>query len=388
LLGQSIAQVGSVTHTISGRAPNAIAIGFDDTQAFVTQYTNRTITVLDQETMISVTGSPLTPPWADLDLDPDGQTGAGALSGIAMGDGPFFYVANEAGQTADDKSTYGRIDADSRVPGSEPFFTDATHDDNEPVLRVAWPDGDPPIVKCLSSDGNWHPDNVGIQCSASDVRSGLQDAAANAAFVLWTAVASGAGTANALTGSREVCDTEGNCATAGPIGGNKVDKKAPDIAITSPTANAAYVLKQAVGADYDCADDGSGVAWCAGTVPAGSLIDTASLGTKTFTVRSGDATGNTAAVTVSYSVTAPSGGTTLSTNLAISMSAPNKVTTGVLLSYSIIVKNLGSDEATAVKVVDSIPADTTFLSASTSQGSLTTPAVGEGGTHSKPGCHR
>jgi len=116
--------------------PNAMDIGFDDTYAFVTQYTERTITVLRQSDMSFVTT--LTPPWEQLKLDPDGESGNGALSGIAIGPGSFFYVANEAGQTADEHSTYGRIDGQSGYIGGI-YYTDTTHDDNEPILKAMAP---------------------------------------------------------------------------------------------------------------------------------------------------------------------------------------------------------------------------------------------------------
>ncbi len=62
------------------------------------------------------------------------------------------------------------------------------------------------------------------------------------AFNLTTNVPAGTETANAATNSRQVCDVVGNCTTAAPITGNKVDKKAPTIAIASPTAGATYGL--------------------------------------------------------------------------------------------------------------------------------------------------
>src|SRR5688500_15575054 len=67
-----------------------------------------------------------------------------------------------------------------------------------------------------------------------------------------TAVTAGAETANAKTNSRQVCDTAGNCSTAGPIGGNRVDRKAPAITIASPAAGAAYGVSTKVAASYAC----------------------------------------------------------------------------------------------------------------------------------------
>jgi hypothetical protein len=53
---------------------------------------------------------------------------------------------------------------------------------------------------------------------------------------------------------------------------------------------------------YFCVDFGSGSVQCAGTVPNGSRIDTASAGIKVFTVNSRDRAGNTRTATVQYQV--------------------------------------------------------------------------------------
>ena len=74
-------------------------------------------------------------PWAELELDPDGQGGYGALSSIVMIPGLGFYVSNESGQTADEKSIYGRIDGNSGWLGGK-FYTDLYNDDNDPILYV------------------------------------------------------------------------------------------------------------------------------------------------------------------------------------------------------------------------------------------------------------
>jgi hypothetical protein len=95
----------------------------------------------------------------------------------------------------------------------------------------------------------------------------------------------------------------GNCTTAGPISGNQIDKKAPSITLTSPTSKT-YIINEVAAADYACADGGSGVASCVGTVPSGSNIDTLTTGTKSFVVNASDNVGNIAAPSaVSYKVT-------------------------------------------------------------------------------------
>jgi hypothetical protein len=146
---------------------DAIDIAFDDTQAFVTQYTQRTITVLKQSDMSAVTT--LTPPWASLKMDPDGQSAGGALSGIVMGSGSL-YVTNETGQTENEKSTYGRCDDKSDNPGGPCTFTDTTADDNDAVLMVAaaapaTPTPTPPPaggVMELPADQSGSPDGLSV----------------------------------------------------------------------------------------------------------------------------------------------------------------------------------------------------------------------------------
>lgn len=83
-----------------------------------------------------------------------------------------------------------------------------------------------------------------------------------------------------------------------------VDTTPPTIAITTPANRAFYAVDQSVSARYSCADAGSGVATCAGSVPAGSSIDTTAPGSHTFTVNAADNLGNTASQSVSYTVAA------------------------------------------------------------------------------------
>ena len=158
----------------------------------------------------------------------------------------------------------------------------------------------PLVISCGKPDGLWHAADVAIACTAHVGGSGLAKAA-DASFVLTTSVPAGTETANAATNSHTVCDLAGNCVTAGPIAGNAVDKRAPDIAIAAP-ASAAYALHQPVAASYACADGGSGVAACNGPVASGATIDTASVGARKFSVKASDNVGNGASASVSYSV--------------------------------------------------------------------------------------
>jgi hypothetical protein len=82
------------------------------------------------------------------------------------------------------------------------------------------------------------------------------------------------------------------------------DATKPTITLTTPADGATYSLNQAVNADYSCEDEagGSGLKSCQGTVANGSAVDTASTGSKTFTVTATDNAGNQGSVTYTYSV--------------------------------------------------------------------------------------
>jgi hypothetical protein len=165
-------------------------------------------------------------------------------------------------------------------------------------------DTTPPQIACAGPDMLWHASDVSLVCTASDSGSGLTHLS-DSNFSLSTGVPVGTETASASTGIRVVCDVAGNCANAGPIGGIKVDKKAPAINIVAPLNGGIYPANQKVNAAYGCIDLGSGLATCMGTASNGASIDTRPNGTsttKTFTVTSMDAVNNAASQSVSYTV--------------------------------------------------------------------------------------
>jgi len=160
----------------------------------------------------------------------------------------------------------------------------------------------PPRVRCAMPDGQWHAADVQLACTASEAGAGLSNPV-DVSFTLATSVAGGVETPAAATGSRIVCDRAGNCATAGPITGNKVDRRAPAVTIIAPAQSATYTFGEKISAGYSCADTGSGLETCAGPVNNTAFVDTSSVGTKTFTVNATDAVGNKSTQSVSYEVT-------------------------------------------------------------------------------------
>ncbi len=121
---------GAEVKSVAVSSPLDVAI--DGSRIFVSRSTERAITVLDDE--VNVLGT-LSVPWEELELSPYGNSRNGALSGIAVVQGKGFFVVNEAGQTANQRSTYGRIDEHSDMINGK-MYRDVFADDNEPILRA------------------------------------------------------------------------------------------------------------------------------------------------------------------------------------------------------------------------------------------------------------
>ena len=158
-----------------------------------------------------------------------------------------------------------------------------------------------PVVSCGLADGLWHGADVSIACTATDGGSGLANPA-DASFNLTTNVLSGTETSNASTGTHDVADAVGNSATAGPISGNKVDKKGPVVNLVCPALP--VILGSPASANWTASDGGSGVDadYQSGSIP----LATGSVGSKTGTAPAGTSVDNvnnkSPVVNCSYSV--------------------------------------------------------------------------------------
>lgn len=109
-----------------------IDLGFDGKRVFVTRGLARTITVLDDS--LVVVGN-LDVPWEELELSYYGNNRHGSIAGIATVPGKGFYVANEAGQTAGQRSIYGKADDDADIVEGK-VYRDSHGDDNDPILKA------------------------------------------------------------------------------------------------------------------------------------------------------------------------------------------------------------------------------------------------------------
>ena len=110
-----------------------IDVAFDGNRAYVTCGEERVVAVMETDSM-KLLGN-LAVPWDELELSPKGNNSKGSLCGIVAIPGKGFFVTNEGGQTANQKSTYGRADENTDFVLGK-LYRDAYLDDNEPVLRA------------------------------------------------------------------------------------------------------------------------------------------------------------------------------------------------------------------------------------------------------------
>ena len=118
---------------ISKEITTPLALAFDGDRCFITQDREDSIAITDLE--MNPVGT-LSVPWQELALSPLGNNHMGGLAGIVIIPGKGFYVANPGGQTANQRSTYGREDANSGLIEGK-YFTDTVLDDNEPILHAS-----------------------------------------------------------------------------------------------------------------------------------------------------------------------------------------------------------------------------------------------------------
>lgn len=210
-------------------------------------------------------------------------TGAGALAPVTVAGASASLQVSAEGTTvvsATSRDSLGRVSP-------------------TPATATARIDTVPPSVDCGTADAQWHPADVQVACTAGDAGSGLASPA-DASFALTTAVAASVETSNAFTDSRGVFDVAGLSTVAAPVGGHKIDRKAPAVTVSLPPSPLFVGVHAPV--TYQCADGGSGVQSCTGSVPSGASVDTSSVGSQTFVVATSDNVNNAATVSSTYVV--------------------------------------------------------------------------------------
>ena len=238
---------------------------------------------------------------------------AGGITGWLKLDGGVWTVLPASQVTIDSAGAWIDITLIDGASGDSDGAADGRVVDPGGIAVAS--DSAAPTVACGSAPAVWSGVDVSIACSASDTGSGLADEV-DASFALSTSVAAGTQTTNAATNSRSICDVAGNCAAAGPITGIRVDKSLPTVTITSPTG-ANVTRNSTLTARYSCADLGSGLRSCVGTVANGARLPTSTTGTRSFTVTATDNVGNITTRTVTYQVVPPNAAPSVRADMGI-----------------------------------------------------------------------
>jgi hypothetical protein len=306
--GEGIAYAGTAWPTPVGGAAGEVVSDIDIALT-ETQVATLTVTVLSPfEVPIGGCNVVVVDQGSGMGSTMQTTNGAGQFTMVLPPDPVTMYLPY--GCAGGDPSWYEGVDINdpasadviTLTPGAD---TPVTWHPNNPTSPS---DTDPPVIACDPVPTAWQATEVTIGCTATDDGSGLADAG-DASFDLSTSVGPDAETATASTPSREVCDLDGNCATAGPFTGLKVDRKAPTVTISAPTDGASVIIGATIIPSVSCDDGGSGVASCtAGSVAASTI------GTATVTASVTDNVGNTGSASVSVAVRYGTCGVTVKTD--------------------------------------------------------------------------
>jgi hypothetical protein len=269
----------SVTVTARDRAGNQTVV-------------EHTVTVVDQTKPTIGVATPVQGATYEL--------GAQVLADYACADEP-----NGSGLDSCEGSVADGAAVDTGSLGAKSFTVNASdHAGNTESKTVTYTVADtkaPTIAVTAPGPGAVYGlgDQVAADYSCSDYGSGIATCLGSVA----DGAALDTGSLGQKTFTVQATDKAGNPASKS-VSYSVVDRSAPTITLTNPTEGAVYTLGQTVLAGFSCADEpnGSGVATCEGTVPAGAALDTSRVGGKSFEVRTSDRAGNSTSKTVSYSV--------------------------------------------------------------------------------------
>ncbi|MBU4580661.1 carboxypeptidase-like regulatory domain-containing protein, partial [Patescibacteria group bacterium] len=171
------------------------------------------------------------------------------------------------------------------------------------------PDNIPPVTTATFSgtlgDNNWYVSDVEVNLTAADNEDGAGvnfteysfDNATWNTYIIPFSITS-EGIATVFYRSTDYADNIESVKNQTI----KIDKTIPEIIITTPANGTSYILNQSVIADWSAIDSISRIASITATVSNGTAIDTATIGTKNFSVNATDNAGNQANKIVDYNV--------------------------------------------------------------------------------------
>lgn len=248
------------------------------------------VPMASQTLSVSTAGSIINP--GALAVDPQGRVTAAWFSARAFGDGTIYAAQLLSG------NTFGAATQVSPANSSNTYSGPQLAVDDAGTLTMIYSDHPTPAAN-LALVAQRKP--VGAPWSALTTISAASGAGAIATGSPYRVASRFPGQADvtfvqALSGTNRLFATRFTTP----------DTTKPTILIISPANAATFAQGQVVNADYACMDEagGSGLKTCAGNVPTGQPIDTATAGAKTFTVNAEDNAGNKETKAVNYTVTA------------------------------------------------------------------------------------
>jgi hypothetical protein len=160
-------------------------------------------------------------------------------------------------------------------------------------------DKTPPVITATvvgtQGTNGWYTSNVSVTWSVTDGQSRISKK---------TGCVNSSLTVDTLSKTYScVATSQGGTARKSVV--IKRDATPPTATIVTPVSGATYTQNQVVKASFSCADATAAIATCVGTVANGANIDTATSGSKTFSVIATDKAGNTANSSRSYTIPSP-----------------------------------------------------------------------------------
>jgi hypothetical protein len=183
----------------------------------------------DTWTPTNVTLEPAPPPDSTPPVVMPMITGTLGTNGWYTSDVQIGWNVNDPDSAILSQSGCGTGTVTADTSAGETFTCTATSEGGTTTDSVTIKrDATLPTLDCTVPDQQrWYGAGVTVTCTAGDDGSGLKDTN-DASFSLSTNVSSGDESADAETGSRQVCDLAGNCVGAGPYA-FRVDEKAPTL---------------------------------------------------------------------------------------------------------------------------------------------------------------
>jgi len=220
--------------------------------------------------------------------------------------------------------------------------TDVKIDKTPPTIEAAIIETAPPL-------NDWYHSSVKVRFTAVDAISLIRTDPAGAPGHVYTEDKSHCNEGKDQPISLTLEDGPGNEATATIT--VSIDKTPPTITINFPVNCAHYIVNEDIHADWTTSDSLSGIATQSGTVPTGSAIDTATIGSKQFTVTATDMAGNQNTKTVSYTVDSQADATKETITTVESLEVLPRIKTTLKAELNGAVTALTNDRPRIAKVI-------------------------------------